>query len=165
MEHFQKHWRVWAVKRVWYLQTQYPCSNVMLLRFIHLLRCKYCWARRDAKSLNSWYCNSRINLKQIQWYSKWNQQEKHVRRALIYATDTHISSSGSFFRAFLAIHWKASSTLNPSFAEVSKYGIFPLEAHQAFAFFSETCWAKNSYEHEQWRNTRIYLETALKKVQ
>lgn len=52
--------------------------------------------------------------------------------------NTYISSSGSFFSAFLAIHWKASSTLKPSFAEVSKYGMFPLEAHQAFAFFSET---------------------------
>lgn len=53
--------------------------------------------------------------------------------------NTHISSSGSFLSAFLAIHWKASSTLNPSFAEVSKYGMFPLEAHHALAFFSETC--------------------------
>lgn len=52
---------------------------------------------------------------------------------------THISSSGSFLSAFLAIHWKAASTLNPSFAEVSKYGMFPLEAHHALAFFSETC--------------------------
>jgi hypothetical protein len=42
----------------------------------------------------------------------------------------------------LAIHWKAASTLNPSFAEVSKYGIFPLEAHHALAFFSETCYQK-----------------------
>jgi len=48
------------------------------------------------------------------------------------------SSSGSFFRAFFTIHWKASSTFVPSFADVSKYGMFPLEAHHAFAFFSET---------------------------
>lgn len=51
---------------------------------------------------------------------------------------TYSSSFGSFFRAFLAMHSKAASTLNPSFAEVSKYGIFPLEAHHAFAFFSDT---------------------------
>jgi hypothetical protein len=48
------------------------------------------------------------------------------------------SSSGSFFRAFFTIHWKASSTFVPSLADVSKYGIFPFEAHHAFAFFSET---------------------------
>jgi hypothetical protein len=34
--------------------------------------------------------------------------------------NTYISSSGSFLRASLAIHWKAASTLKPSFAEVSK---------------------------------------------
>jgi len=51
---------------------------------------------------------------------------------------TYISSSGSFFSAFLAIHWKAASTLNPSLADVSKYGMFPFEAHHALAFFSET---------------------------
>ena len=52
---------------------------------------------------------------------------------------TYISSSSPLFRAFLAMHWKASSTLIPSLAEVSKYGIFPFDAHQARAFFSETC--------------------------
>lgn len=51
---------------------------------------------------------------------------------------TYTSSSGSFLSAFLAIHWNAASTLNPSFADVSKYGMFPFEAHHAFAFFSET---------------------------
>lgn len=56
----------------------------------------------------------------------------------IQVKNTYISSSGSFLSAFLAIHWKAASTLNPSFADVSKYGMFPLEAHHAFAFFSET---------------------------
>jgi len=47
----------------------------------------------------------------------------------------------------LAIHWKAASTLNPSFAEVSKYGMFPLEAHHALAFFSETCNQKKTENH------------------
>lgn len=51
---------------------------------------------------------------------------------------TYISSSGSFLKAFFAIHSKAASTLKPSFADVSKYGMFPFEAHHALAFFSET---------------------------
>lgn len=51
----------------------------------------------------------------------------------------HNSSSVSFFNALRAMHWKASSTLMSSFAEVSKYGIVPLDAHQVFAFFSVTC--------------------------
>lgn len=37
------------------------------------------------------------------------------------------------------MHWNASSTLIPSLADVSKYGIFPFDAHQARAFFSDTC--------------------------
>ena len=57
---------------------------------------------------------------------------------------THISSSSPLFRASFAMTWKASSTFMPSFAEVSKYGIFPFEAHQARAFFSET-W-RNSWK-------------------
>ena len=44
------------------------------------------------------------------------------------------------------MHWKASSTLIPSLAEVSKYGIFPFDAHQARAFFSET-WKTNRKLH------------------
>lgn len=59
---------------------------------------------------------------------------------------TYISSSSPLFRAFLAMHWKASSTLIPSLAEVSKYGIFPFDAHQARAFFSET-WKTNRKLH------------------
>lgn len=57
---------------------------------------------------------------------------------------TYISSSSPLLRAFLAMHWKASSTLMPSLAEVSKYGIFPFDAHQARAFFSETWSIKNN---------------------
>lgn len=56
---------------------------------------------------------------------------------------TYISSSSPLFRAFFAMHWKASSTLIPSLADVSKYGIFPFDAHQALAFFSETWRMKN----------------------
>ena len=37
-----------------------------------------------------------------------------------YDTHTHISSSVSFFSAFRAMHWKASSTFTSSLAEVSK---------------------------------------------
>ena len=44
------------------------------------------------------------------------------------------------------MHWKASSTLIPSLADVSKYGIFPFDAHQARAFFSET-WKTNRKLH------------------
>lgn len=51
---------------------------------------------------------------------------------------THNSSSGSFLIAFWTMQWNAASTLVPSFAEVSKYGMFPFEAHQVLAFFSET---------------------------
>lgn len=61
----------------------------------------------------------------------------------------YVSSSGSFLSAFVAIHWKAASTLVPSFAEVSQYGIFPFEAHHAFAFFLET------YNHKA--QTRINI--------
>ena len=52
---------------------------------------------------------------------------------------TYNSSSSPLFRASFAMHWNASSTLMPSLADVSKYGIFPFDAHQARAFFSETC--------------------------
>lgn len=52
---------------------------------------------------------------------------------------TYNSSSSPLFRAFFAMHWNASSTLMPSLADVSKYGIFPFDAHQARAFFSDTC--------------------------
>lgn len=52
---------------------------------------------------------------------------------------TYMSWSCSCSKASLAMHRKASSTLWSSFAEVSKYGILPLEAHQSFAFFSGTC--------------------------
>ena len=37
------------------------------------------------------------------------------------------SVSASCARAFLAIVWKACSTLMASFAEVSKYGMLPLD--------------------------------------
>lgn len=40
---------------------------------------------------------------------------------------THSSVSASCARAFLAIVWKACSTLIASFAEVSKYGMLPLD--------------------------------------
>ena len=81
---------------------------------------------------------------------------------------TYISSSSPLFRAFLAMHWKASSTLIPSLAEVSKYGIFPFDAHQARAFFSETwkinkkatCWIQPqmvSTSRERERISRKYI--------
>jgi len=50
-----------------------------------------------------------------------------------------MSWSCSCAKASLATHRKAVSTLWSSFAEVSKYGISPLEAHHSLAFFSETC--------------------------
>lgn len=68
---------------------------------------------------------------------------------------TNISSSGSFLRAFFAIHWNAASTLNPSFADVSKYGMFPFEAHHAFAFFSET------YNTKKKKKRKHFLEVYL----
>merc|ERR1719319_313851 len=40
--------------------------------------------------------------------------------------------------AFLAIFWKAWSTLTASFADVSKYGMSFFELHQLFARVSET---------------------------
>jgi hypothetical protein len=68
----------------------------------------------------------------------------HVK--IEFGFSAYISSSSPLFRAFLAMHWKASSTLIPSLAEVSKYGIFPFDAHQARAFFSET-WKINKNTH------------------
>lgn len=50
-----------------------------------------------------------------------------------------MSWSCSCSKASLAMHRKAVSTLWSSFAEVSKYGISPLEAHHSLAFFSGTC--------------------------
>lgn len=44
----------------------------------------------------------------------------HKQNNLEKFRNAHISSSGSFFSAFFAMHWKAASTLNPSFADVSK---------------------------------------------
>lgn len=52
---------------------------------------------------------------------------------------TYISCSRSFAKAAFAIHKNAGSMLRSSLADVSKYGIFPLDAHHSFAFFSETC--------------------------
>ena len=36
------------------------------------------------------------------------------------------------------MHWNAASTFTSSFADVSKYGIAPLDVHQLLAFFSLT---------------------------
>ena len=52
---------------------------------------------------------------------------------------THISSSDSFLSALRAIVWKAESTFRSSFADTSKYGMFPLPLHHCLAFFSVTC--------------------------
>lgn len=52
--------------------------------------------------------------------------------------NTYPPSSGSCFKAFLAIVWKACSTLMASLALVSKYGMLPLVWHHAKARFWET---------------------------
>lgn len=57
------------------------------------------------------------------------------------------------------MHWKASSTLIPSLAEVSKYGIFPFDAHQARAFFSET-WKINKLIHVVFEYKRFWHPTS-----
>ena len=49
------------------------------------------------------------------------------------------SSGASLDKAFLAIHSKAVSTFDASFALVSKWGMLPLLLHHCFAFFSCTC--------------------------
>ncbi len=51
---------------------------------------------------------------------------------------THKSSSASLRSAFLAMHWKAASTLMSSLAEVSKWGMLPLAVHHCLAFLSVT---------------------------
>jgi hypothetical protein len=45
--------------------------------------------------------------------------------------------------------WKACSTLMASLAEVSKYGMFPLDWHQVIARFCETCDEKKSGQYLQ----------------
>ena len=60
-----------------------------------------------------------------------------------------MSCSRSLARAALAIDKNAASTLTSSFAEVSKYGMLPLEAHQSLAFFSDTCTGINQIKQEK----------------
>lgn len=52
--------------------------------------------------------------------------------------DVVSKSSVSCARAFLAIVWKAMSTLIPSFADVSKYGISFFDWHHCWARLVDT---------------------------
>lgn len=59
-----------------------------------------------------------------------------VKRKITKQTKARATTySSSSFIAFLATVWNACSTLMASLALVSKYGIFPFDAHQARAFF------------------------------
>jgi hypothetical protein len=62
--------------------------------------------------------------------------ERRVCRRDVY---THDSTSASCWSAFFAIVWNACSTLMASFAEVSKYGMFPFDWHHVIARFCVTC--------------------------
>lgn len=48
------------------------------------------------------------------------------------------SVSSSWLIAFFAIVWNACSTLIASLADVSKYGMLPLDWHQVIARFCDT---------------------------
>lgn len=93
-----------------------------------------------------------MNAVNVKWCMQriWNEHVQWNDIILLNSLFTHISSLSPLLRAFFAMSWKASSTLIPSFAEVSKYGIFPFEAHQARAFFSETCSIRSTFFLSTW---------------
>lgn len=53
--------------------------------------------------------------------------ESSITHTATLVEDTHNSTSASCCKAFLAMVWKACSTLMASFADVSKYGMLPLD--------------------------------------
>lgn len=56
----------------------------------------------------------------------WVMQVSKFPRSSVCST-THMSASLSWLRAFLQAAWNACSTLTASLADVSKYGMLPLD--------------------------------------